>query len=57
MDAHDRAGDTDADAEAFGRRGDGTRHRPHERAVTLRANPRVEMIRDRLKMAEQIAKE
>ena len=46
VDADGRARHTDADAQSFGRGGDRAQHRPHERAVTLRAHPRVVVVRD-----------
>src|SRR5205085_5112680 len=45
MDADDRTGNADTDAYPLRRLGDGTEHRPYERAVALRAHPRMKVIR------------
>ena len=47
MDAHDRARHAHADLDALGRRRDGRRAPPHERAVALRGHPRVVVVGDR----------
>ena len=47
MHSHRRAGHADSDLKAFGDGGDGAEDAPHEGAVSLRADPRVEVVGDR----------
>ena len=46
MDPHGRAGHARADPQALRRLRDAAEHRPHERALALRVDPRVEVVGD-----------